>query len=216
MLARAIREGVAHDGHFLDPAVMPYEFYHAMSDEDVASIIVYLRSIPPMRNHLPAPNRLDSPVTPFVVPITSPIPQPDNSTPAKRGAYLVQIAGCQWCHTLRDVNRRSLPGLEFAGGDLTITPFSKASSANITPDPSGISYYDEAQFLRTIRTGKVGARQLSANMPWWYFAHMSDEDLKSVFAFLRTVKPVHHRVDNTEPVSYCRICGRKHAGGSLN
>ena len=40
MLARAIREGVAHDGHFLNPAVMPYEFYRAMSDEDLASVIV--------------------------------------------------------------------------------------------------------------------------------------------------------------------------------
>ena len=216
MLARAIREGVAHDGHFLNPAVMPYEFYRAMSDEDLASVIVYLRSIPPVRNHLPPPNTPDNLGTLYAVPVKSPIPQPDISTPQKRGAYLVQIAGCQYCHTLRDVNRHSLPGLEFAGGDLTTTPYSEASSANITPDPSGISYYDEAQFLKTIRTGKVGARQISPNMPWWYFAHMSGDDLKSVFAFLRTVKPVHHRVDNTEPVAQCRICGRKHAGGALN
>ena len=46
MLARAVREGVGHDGHLLDPTVMPYESYRAMSDEDLASIIVYLRSIP--------------------------------------------------------------------------------------------------------------------------------------------------------------------------
>jgi mono/diheme cytochrome c family protein len=216
MFARAIREGVAHDGHFLDPAVMPYEFYRAMSDEDLASIIVYVRSIPPVRNALPPPKTPENLAIPYAVPITSPIPQPDLSTREKRGAYLVQIAGCQWCHTLRDANRRSLAGLEFAGGDLISNPYSEASSANITPDPSGIGYYDEAQFLKTIRIGKVGARQISSNMPWWYFAHMNDEDLKSVFAFLRTVKPVHHRVDNTEPVSYCRMCARKHAGGSLN
>jgi hypothetical protein len=53
MLARAIREGVGHDGHLLDPTIMPYEFYHSMSDEDLASIIVYLRSIPAIRNYLP-------------------------------------------------------------------------------------------------------------------------------------------------------------------
>ncbi len=216
ILARAIREGIAHDGHFLDPSVMPYEFYRAMSDEDLASVIVYLRSIPPVRNALPPPKTPDNLVTPYAVPITSPIPQPDLSTPEKRGAYLVRIAGCQWCHTLRDTNRRALPGLEFAGGDLITNPYSEASSANITLDPSGISYYDEAQFMRTIRTGTVGARQISSNMPWWYFAHMNEEDLKSIFAFLRTVKPVQHRVDNTEPVAYCRRCGRRHAGGALN
>src|SRR5689334_79068 len=52
MLARAIREGVAHDGRLLDPTIMPYGFYRSMSDEDLASIIVYLRSILPIRNRL--------------------------------------------------------------------------------------------------------------------------------------------------------------------
>ena len=216
MLARAIREGVAHDGHYLDPAVMPYEFYRAMSDEDLASVITYIRCIPLVRNPLPPPRTPEGLVTPFAVPITTFVPQPDLSAPEKRGAYLVQIAGCQWCHTLRDKNRRALPGLEFAGGDLITNPYSEASSANITPDASGISYYDEAQFLKMMRTGKVGARMISPNMPWWYFGHMTDEDLKAIFAFLKTVKPVHHRVDNTEPVSYCRVCERKHGAGALN
>jgi hypothetical protein len=51
MLARAIREGVGHDGRLLHPTIMPYEFYRSMSDEDLASIIVYLRSIPPSEMH---------------------------------------------------------------------------------------------------------------------------------------------------------------------
>jgi hypothetical protein len=84
-------------------------------------------------------------VAPYAVPIYALVPQPDVSTPVKRGAYLVQVGACQWCHTLRDENRQSLPGLEFAGGDLPDSPFAQASSANLTPDPSGISYYDEAR-----------------------------------------------------------------------
>ncbi len=216
MLARAIREGVRHDGHLIDPTIMPYEFYHSMSDEDLASIIVYLRSIPPIRNALPARKISDDIVAPYAIPIYAPVPQPDVSTPVKRGAYLVQLGACQWCHTLRDENRRSLPGLEFGGGDLPASPVALSSSANLTPDPSGISYYDEAQFLKTMRTGKVGARKISSIMPWWFFGQMNDDDLKAIFAYLRTLKPVHHRVDNGEPVAYCRICKHKHHGGALN
>jgi mono/diheme cytochrome c family protein len=216
MLARAIREGIAHDGHFLDPTIMPYEFYRSMSDEDLASIIVYLRSLPPIRNALAPMKPRDDIVAPYAIPIYAPVPKPDVSTPVKRGAYLVQLGACQWCHTLRDENRVPLPGLEFAGGVQHEGSFADASSANLTPDPSGISYYDEAQFLKTMRTGKVGARKISSIMPWWFFGQMNDDDLKAVFAYLRTLKPVHHRVDNTEPVAWCRICRHKHHGGALN
>ena len=216
MLARAIREGVAHDGHLLDPTIMPYEFYRSISDEDLASIVVYLRSIPPIRNALPPPRTSENVVAPYAIPIYAPVSLPDVSTPVKRGEYLVQLGACQWCHTLRDEKRVSLPGLEFGGGDLITNPYSQASSANLTPDPSGISYYNEAQFLRTMHTGKIGARKISPNMPWWFFGQMNNDDLKAIFAYLRTLKPVHHRVDNTEPIAYCRICKRKHHGGALN
>src|ERR1700687_3136988 len=47
-LARAIREGVGHDGRALFN-LMPYEHYRTMSDEDLASVIVYLRALPPVR-----------------------------------------------------------------------------------------------------------------------------------------------------------------------
>jgi len=216
MLARAIREGVGHDGRLLHPTVMPYEFYRSMSDEDLASVIVYLRSIPPIRNALPASRASHSIVAPYAIPIYAPVPTPDLSTPVKRGAYLVQLGACQWCHTLRDANRKPLPGLEFAGGDLIIEPDYQVTSANLSPDPSGISYYDETVFLNLMRTGKVGAREIRPIMPWWFFGQMNDDDLKAIFAYLRTLKPVHHRVDNTEPVAYCRICKRKHHGGALN
>jgi hypothetical protein len=53
-------------------------------------------------------------------------------------------------------------------------------------------------FVRVLQTGHVGARALNPPMPWWVFRNMSDEDLKSIFAYLRTVKPIHNRVDNSE------------------
>ena len=96
MLARAIREGIGHDGHALFP-FMPYPDFRYASDEDLASVIVYLRSIPPIRKALPQ-TEIIFPVKYLIrsvpQPITEPVPQPDVSTPVKRGEYLVTIAGC--------------------------------------------------------------------------------------------------------------------------
>jgi hypothetical protein len=43
-------------------------------------------------------------------------------------------------------------------------------------------------------------------MPFGAFRNLTDDDLKAMFAYLRTVKPVQHRVDNTQPPTYCKLC----------
>ena len=106
--------------------------------------------------------------------------------------------------------------LEFAGGATFNGPWGEVNSANITPDASGIGYYDEALFIKTLRTGHVGARQLSSIMPWGYFRNMTDEDLSAIFAYLRTLTPVKHRVDNTELPTECPVCRRRHGHGEMN
>jgi mono/diheme cytochrome c family protein len=215
MLARAIREGIGHDGRALD-ADMPYALYRVMSDEDLASLVVYLRSLPPVRNSLPAmttPAQYKQYLQP--APITAPVAPPDLSIPFKRGEYLVRLAHCTECHTPGTIYQ-PMTELELGGGNQVNGPWGTVSCANLTPAPSGINYYDEAQFLKAIRTGKVGARKLNDVMPWWFFGQMKDEDLKAIFAYLRTLKPISHRVDNSEPVAFCRVCKQKHAGGALN
>lgn len=215
-IARGIREGVAHDGHAIFP-MMPYQEYRTLSDEDVASIVVYLRSLPPVRNPLP-PTRLDFPVKYLIrgvpQPLTSPVSGPDpQASPAQRGRYLVGI-GCG-CHTPTD-RKGPIPGLNYGGGFRFQGPWGDVTSANITPDPSGISYYDEAMFIQTLRTGYVKARKLSSIMPFGQFANLTDDDLKAIFAYLRTLPPVKHRVDNSLPPTYCKLCRQKHGGGDQN
>ena len=217
MLARAIREGIGHDGRALFP-VMPYESYRAMSDEDLASVIVYLRSLPAVRNQLaqaqiPFPLSLLIKNVPY--PVETPVAPPDLSTPALRGAYLTRMGGCANCHTPQERGEH-VPGLDFAGGFVFKLPTGTVASVNITPDPSGISYYDEALFVRALREGKVGARQLNAAMPWWIYGHMTDEDLKSVFTYLKTLRPVKHRVENAVPPTYCKRCKQTHGLGDNN
>jgi len=217
-LARAIREGVGHDGRALFP-LMPYEKLRSMSDEDLASVIVYLRALPPVRNPLPR-SEIIFPVKYLIRnvprPLTGPVPAPDLSTPEKSGAYMTTMAGCADCHTPQDAHGAPLPGMEWAGGSILEGPFGRAASANLTSDPSGIPYYDTKMFVDTIRTGSVRARKLNPVMPTEVYGGMTDEDLASIFAYLKTVKPVRHHVDNTEPSVLCKICKAVHGGGHTN
>jgi hypothetical protein len=106
--------------------------------------------------------------------------------------------------------------MEYGGGEVLQGPWGDATSANITMDASGIAYYDEALFLQVMHTGFVKARKLSSIMPFGEFTSLTDDDLKAIFAYLRTVPPVKHRVDNSLPSTYCKLCRRKHGGGDQN
>ena len=215
--ARAIREGIGHDGRRLFP-MMPYMNFRNMSDEDLASVVVYIRSIDPVRNVVPKtmlPEVMKGSLPPHQ-PITQPVTGPDMSNPVERGKYLVTLGNCMSCHTPMNKQGQPLMQLAFAGGMRFKGPWGEVTSANITPDASGISYYDEAMFVKTLRTGQVGARKLSSLMPWGYFRNMTDEDLKAIFAYLRTVTPVQHRIDNTEVPTVCEVCGGRHGFGDRN
>jgi mono/diheme cytochrome c family protein len=216
-LARAIREGVAQDGHTLFP-LMPYPSYRQLSDEDLASIVVFLRSLPPVRNPLP-PTQINFPINYLIrvvpEPVTQPVPSPDLSDPVKRGRCLASIAACSDCHTPMKQGR-PVPGLLYAGGQVFEGPWGRVASANLTPDPSGIPYYDQTLFIQVMRTGYVKARPLNQVMPWSNFRNMTDNDLKAIFAYLQSLKPAKHRVDNAEPPTFCKLCGNKHGAGDKN
>jgi mono/diheme cytochrome c family protein len=216
-LARSIREGIGHDGRALFP-FMPYEKFRVMSDEDLASVVVYLRSLPPVRHALPATN-IVFPVKYLMrnapEPITAPVNSPDPKDRVKWGEYLATIAGCGQCHTAQE-RGQPLAGLELGGGFVMRGPWGEVATANITPDAGGISYYDEALFIQVMRTGYVRARKLNSIMPFGHYRNMSDDDLKAIYAYLRTVKPVKHRVDNSEPPTYCKICRMTHGAGEAN
>ncbi len=214
---RALRQGIGQDGRTLFP-LMPYMFFRTLSDEDLASIIVYVRSVEPVRISRPK-TTLPEPVKQALKPldpITAPVPPPDLSDPVKRGAYLVNAGLCEGCHTPSDQQFQPIAGLRFGGGFRLVGEWGDVAAANLTPDPSGIPYYDEALFIQVLRTGKVKARELKPIMPWGYFKNMTDQDLKAIFAFLRTLKPVSHRVDNTEPPFDCKRCGWRHGLGNMN
>ena len=147
-------------------------------------------------------------------PVTEPVSSPDAAI-----GEMGRISG-HHCKLQRmphpQVRGAAEPGLEYGGGFMLEGPGERSPSANITPDATGIGYYDEALFIQAMRTGYVKARKLNSIMPFGEFGDLTDDDLKAMFAYLRTLKPVKHRVDNSLPPTYCKLCQLKHGAGDQN
>jgi mono/diheme cytochrome c family protein len=77
-------------------------------------------------------------------------------------------------------------------------------AGNISSDETGIGNWKEENFVRALREGKfkglAGGRPLLPPMPWFAYKNMADEDLKSIFAYLKTTKPVHNVVPAPIPL----------------
>ena len=77
-------------------------------------------------------------------------------------------------------------------------PWGVSFAANLTSDNTGIGLWTEEQFIRAIREGKLkgleGSRPLHPPMPWPAYRNLTDEDLKAIFAFLKTVPPIENVV----------------------
>jgi len=214
-IVRAVREGIGLDGRALF-ALMPYQDFRRIPDEDMASIVVYLRSLRPVRNPLPK-TRLPFPLSLIMrgvpAPLDGPVAAPDLSTPEKRGEYVLRTSACHHCHTPMK-NGQFEMALDMAGGNPYPSPEGTIAATNLTLDPTGIGNYDEATFVTVMKTGKFGT--LHPIMPWALYSHMEEPDLKAIFAYLRTLKPVSHVVANGPNPTRCRVCGLVHGGGEKN
>jgi mono/diheme cytochrome c family protein len=222
VFVRALRQGIGHDGRTLYP-LMPYFYFRNLSDEDLASVIVYERSAAPVHIKRPKTYLTEDLKKAFQpLPPVQHVPEPDHSDRVQYGKYLVVAGHCDSCHTATDAKGAPFPEMAFAGGAPLIGTWEggkqikTVNALNLTPDPAGISYFDEAMFIGVIRNGGFKTRPLSNIMPWAFFRNLTDDDLKAIFAYLRTLKPVCHHVDNTEPPTYCKQCRTKHGLGSTN
>jgi hypothetical protein len=92
-----------------------------------------------------------------------------------------------------------------ATGSLTswVGPWGISYTANLTSDPTGIGNWDEGRFIYAIRHGKLkgspGARNLLPPMPWQMYRNMTDDELKAIFAYLKTTKPIRNIVPEPKP-----------------
>ena len=148
-IIRAVREGVSRDGRALFP-MMPYQSYARMSDEDVQSLVAYLRAMPAIGKAVPS-TKVDFPLNIFMKsapqPVNTPVAGPDKSNSIAYGKYLVAVAGCETCHTRLEKGERPA-SLAFGGGEVFRVPGFETVSANITPDlETGLGSWTEQRFI---------------------------------------------------------------------
>ena len=172
----------------------------------------------------------------FLLPLLVALPIFAQSKPAnslvERGRYLATAGGCGDCHTPKTASwepdsSRLLAGspsnapapsaprkagevVSSAGSTAFHGPWGISYAANLTPDPAtGIAReYTEASFIRALRTGKTpDGGSILPPMPWQNYAKMTDDDLKALWAYLQSLKPVKNKVK--PPV---RATGAKKAG----
>ncbi|MCP5151051.1 MAG: cytochrome c [Ectothiorhodospiraceae bacterium] len=125
------------------------------------------------------------------------------TTLAERGEYVFHAASCAGCHT--DVENDGAP---LAGGRRLPTPFGTFVSPNITPDPThGIGAWSEADLERALRHGEGPGwfDHYYPVFPYPSYTRMSGEDVRALWAYLRTVEPVARENEPHEIPWYLRI-----------
>jgi cytochrome c553 len=196
------RTGISKDGRFLNYMLRPN-----MSDDDINAIIVFLRSDAPAM----APADTTIGITHFnwlgktimnnmARPATfkDGIRQPSESDPVATGRYLVDNLGCFHCHSksltsLNLVNPEQTPEY-MQGGQKFETPTGvKIYASNLTPDKqTGIGNYTQVQFRKALKEGETPNGKLHPPMP--RLDKLKDEDADAIYAYLRTIQPVVHKV----------------------
>jgi mono/diheme cytochrome c family protein len=174
---RAIRHGVGRNGRTL--FFMPAEAFEVMSDDDLAAVIGYLRTLPAVDRENPAPRigpvaRMlylggNFPLLPAErVSHQAPPPAPAPADTVAYGTYLATLGGCRACH-----------GAGLAGtGD--------PAAPDLTRKLAG---WSEADFFRALREGRRpdGTVIDPTKMPWVRSGQMADEEIRAVWGYVRSL-----------------------------
>ncbi len=201
-----LRTGIKRDGQYAPPYMAKLPL---MADEDLESIIAFLRSDDPMVAAAAVPDTPCEPslLTKFLTrvafkPLPMPaqkIPMPDTTNPVEHGKYLVFSLDCYSCHsadfkTMNVLEPEKSPGYMGGGNKLLNMEGETILSANITPDKeTGIGNWTLEQFDRALRSGlKEGEAAL--RFPMVPFPQLDDTEVKAIFEYLKTIPPIQNKI----------------------
>ncbi|WP_128547601.1 c-type cytochrome [Larkinella soli] len=202
-LYRLLTTGIRKNGEPVFP-IMSYPAFSRMDPADVRAVIAYLRTLRPVTHAMPE-SRISFPLNLIMRAFpraVEPIPLNTLNTPEQKGEYLVTIAHCAYCHTPVK-NGQEVEEMAFAGGhEFTPPTGGIVRSPNLTPARTGLGTWTEEAFLSrfkayrdTTRIHRVEAGGFNSVMPWTLYARMTDEDLRNIYRYLRTLKPIEHPVE---------------------
>lgn len=203
-ILRAMTQGISKNGDTLFP-LMPYPNFNQMAKEDLMSIIAYIKTLKPIKNKVP-PRELMMPIAmaypgPVLQSSIEENKKPSESDRVAYGKYLTTMADCGTCHSPLTPAGPDMSRM-FAGGYLFDLGTNKVNSANITPDSAtGIGTWTEERFLnkflpyRDEQAYSHNPGNQNTIMPLSQLANMKDDDLKAIYAYLRTVKPISNQVE---------------------
>jgi mono/diheme cytochrome c family protein len=187
-LAKAIREGVRPDKSIIGPP-MPIAFYRHMSDDDVKAIIAYLRAQPAVKNAVPK-SIYKMPLPPAYGPPLTTVKTPPANDKRAYGQYLAQIGHCMECHTPRDDKGMLQHGRLGAGGQTFPGPWGESVARNLTPHPSGLQNWTDAQITRAVGEGRDrDGKPYRPPMAFGFYKNISDADMAALITYLRSLKP---------------------------
>lgn len=196
----ALTKGIDDEKVSIYP-IMPYPEYSILTMADQDSVIQYLRTVPPNDNVVPAdyPYSDQFPPAPQIdfskVPHTRLAPTAADYAAAERGRYLATVS-CLNCHTPQ--LSEDVPDLTkaFAGGKkyTLIKGAAPNTSANITPDATGIAGWTVDDIATAIKKGteKGTGRALCGSHPATpdYYGQMADADARDIAAYIQSLPPV--------------------------
>ncbi|QNB08004.1 c-type cytochrome [Herbaspirillum frisingense] len=197
---RALRHGVARDGHRLYPA-MPYPSYAKMADEDVSALYAwFMHGVKPVvqanrESDIPWPLDMRWPLAFWNLAFTRPQPyqpQPGKDALWNRGAYIVQGAGhCGSCHTPRGVamNEKGLDDGQplYLSGALLDGWYAPSLRGDVN---IGIGRWSEEEVVQFLKTGRNQHAVVFGSMADAFnnsTQFMSDDDLKAVAHYLKSL-----------------------------
>lgn len=191
-LARAIREGIRPDGSLIGPP-MPFAMYRGLSDDDVNSIVMFLRSLAPTQTaeSLP-PSEYRIPLPPAYGPPIETVAAPAQGVTVDYGAYLAgPVAHCMECHTPMGPQGPMLDTHLGAGGFEFHGPWGISIASNLTSHEDGLAAYTDADLAKMITEGiRPDGSRMNPPMPYGHFKAFTPDDLQAVILYLRSLPPI--------------------------